>query len=260
MRSVGRVDLTVAAARRHHLDMTVAAGPAIVLQVANATVGLHSTLPGTPYLSLNARIGGFSMADLDREVYGRRALVRLRVMRGTVFLLTHELAEIAFAATSDVTLDRDRKWLRIDPSTYRHLAPRAVAVLGQRSLTVAELRREMGSDANLSAMVSLLCDEARIVRDRPTGDRTGTCYRYRRWDEAFLDLDLRACDRETATDELVRRYVASYGPVSVGDVVWWSDGIAREANPCRPDPSDRRTRNPQRPTNRRAVVEDRRNR
>lgn len=106
-------DLTVAATRRHHLDSPVTSGSASVLQVARDTVGLHSTLPGTPYLSLHARIDAFTTDDLETEVYDRRSLVRLKVMRGTVFLLTHDLAQIAFAATSEVTLERDRRWLRV---------------------------------------------------------------------------------------------------------------------------------------------------
>lgn len=220
-RSADPKDLTAAATSRHHLDWPIASGPASLLQVARDTVGLHSTLPGTPYLSLNARIEAFTTDDLDTEVYGHRSLVRLKVMRGTVFLLTHDLAQIAFAATSEVTLDRDRKWLRIDPDVYRRVAPLVLDALGEESLTAAELRTKVPHE-DLSAVVALLCDEASIVRDRPTGGRTSTSYRYRRWNPTFPDLDLAAYDRETATDELIRRYVASYGPVSVADVAWWT--------------------------------------
>lgn len=195
-------------------------------------MGLHSTLPATPYFSLHARIDGFELDDLDTEIYGRRSLVRLKVMRGTVFLLTHELARIAYAATSDVTLDLDRKWLGVDPAAYRRLAPAVLDALGQRSLTVAELRRQVGADAGLSSVVALLCDEARLVRDRPTGGRTSTSYRYRRWDEAFAELELGTYDRESATDEVVRRYVAGYGPVSVRDVVWWTGLPAKRIRPA----------------------------
>lgn len=202
-----------------------------MLQVTQATVGLHSTLPGTPYLSLNARIRGLTIDDLDKEVYDRRSLIRLKVMRGTVFLLTHELAQIAFAATSGATLGRDRGWSLIDQPAYRRLAPLVLDALGERSLTVAELRGQIGADPDLSAVVSLLCDEARIVRDRPTGGRTSTSYRYRRWDETFPDLDLCAYDRDTATDELVRRYVTNYGPVSIRDVVWWTGLPAKRIRP-----------------------------
>lgn len=91
--------------------------------MARDTVGLHSTLPGTPYLSLKARIGDFTTDDLDIEVYEHRSLVRLKVMRGTVFLLTRAMAQIAFAATVELTLGRDRKWLRLDPGVFRRVAP-----------------------------------------------------------------------------------------------------------------------------------------
>lgn len=227
-RSAGPNAVTAAATSRHHLDSPLTPGPASVLQVARDIVGLHSTLPGTPYLSLHARIDDFKTDDLDTEVYERRSLVRLKVMRGTVFLLTHDLAQIAFAATRDVTLDRDRKWLRIDPAAYRRVAPLVLDALGQESLTAAELRTQVPHD-DLSAVVALLCDEASIVRDRPTGGRTSTSYRYRRWDHAFPDLDLGAYNRDTATDELIRRYVASFGPVSVADVVWWTGLPAKQA-------------------------------
>lgn len=211
-----------------HLDSPVASGPASVRQVTRDTVGLHSTLPATPYLSLNARIGDFKTDDLDTEVYDHRSLVRLKVMRGTVFLLTHDLAQIAFAATSEVTLARDRRWLRIDPDVYRRVAPLVLEALGQESLTAAQLRTHV-PHPDLSAVVSLLCDLASIVRDRPAGGRTSTSYRYRRWDLTFPDLDLGAYDREAATAELIRRYITSYGPVSVADVIWWTGLPAKRA-------------------------------
>ncbi|AOT02575.1 winged helix DNA-binding domain-containing protein [Arthrobacter sp. U41] len=215
------MNLTAAATWRQRLDSPVTSSAESMLRVVRDTVGLHSTLPGTPYLSLNARIGDFTTDDLDIEVYEHRSLVRLKVMRGTVFLLTRDLAQIAFAAIVELTLDRDRKWLRIDPGVYRRVAPVVLNALGQESLTASELRIQV-HHADLSAVVALLCEEARIVRDRPARGRTSTSYRYRRWDQAFPDLDLAAYDGETATDELIRRYIASYGPVSVADVVWWT--------------------------------------
>ncbi len=227
-RSAGPQDPTDVATSRHHLDSPVASGSASVLRVARDTVGLHSTLPGTPYLSLRARIDDFKTDDLDTEVYDHHSLVRLKAMRGTVFLLTHDLAQIAFAATSGVTLDRDRKSLRVDPAAYRRVAPLVLDALGQESLTTADLRTRV-PHADVSAVISLLCDEAVIVRDRPTGGRTSTSYRYRRWDQAFPDLDLAACDPETATDGLIRSYIAGYGPVSAADVMWWTGLPAKRA-------------------------------
>lgn len=122
-RSAGPKNLTAAATWRQHLDSPVTSSAEGVLQVVRDTVGLHSTLPATPYLSLNARIGDFTTDDLDTEVYEHRSLVRLKVMRGTVFLLTRDLAQIALAATVELTLYRDRKCLSIDPASIAALHP-----------------------------------------------------------------------------------------------------------------------------------------
>jgi len=50
-------------ARRHHLASDIA--PESVETLARDLVGLHATDPATPYLSLWARIPGFSIDHLD---------------------------------------------------------------------------------------------------------------------------------------------------------------------------------------------------
>lgn len=65
------------------------------------------------------------------------------------------------------------------------------------------------------------------MRDRPLGGRRSSTYRYRRWADAFPDVDLDGWDLTAATRELVGRYVDSYGPVSRADLVWWTGLPAR---------------------------------
>lgn len=105
---------------------------------------------------------------------------------------------------------------------YAEVAPTVFDALAGGSLSVAELRKLLHADADVSAVVALLCDEGRLVRDRPMGSRKSSAFRYRRWDEALPDVDLAAYDEAEATRLLVRHYVAAYGPVTVADIVWWS--------------------------------------
>ena len=49
-------------------------------------VGLHATDPATPYLSLWARLPGFTVEDLDAELYKRRSLVKHLAMRRTLWV------------------------------------------------------------------------------------------------------------------------------------------------------------------------------
>lgn len=145
-----------------------------LLRVADDLVGLHGTSPTGPYLSLLARMQSLARADLERELYERRSLIRVKAMRGTVFLFTHALAPIAYAATRSLALGRGRQYLGLDPAAYAELAPRVLQALAGRALTTAEVRQELGGDGDLAAAVSLLCDEGRLVRDRPTGSWRST--------------------------------------------------------------------------------------
>ncbi len=125
--------LTWVVLARQHLSPGTAAGPGGVVMVAGDLVGLHATAAETPYLSLHARISGPVMEELDDELYRRRALVRLKAMRGTVFVMPVQLAQIAFAATREVTIERDRRWLHLDPQAYARLAPAVLDALADRS-------------------------------------------------------------------------------------------------------------------------------
>lgn len=194
---------------------------AALAAIADDLVGLHATSPATPVLSLHARVRGFALADLEDALYERRALVRLKAMRGTVFVFSRQMAPLVFAATRAATLASDRRWLGTSAPTYERLAPEVQAALAGQSLTVAELRKVLGDDPELAGVVGLLCDEGRIVRDRPISARS-TTFRYRLWADAFPDVALDAWDETSATRELVRRYVDGYGPVSRPDVIWWT--------------------------------------
>lgn len=101
-------------------------------------------------------------------------------MRGTVFLLSRRLASIAVAATREVTLASDRRWFELDERSYLNTAPAVLDALAGKSLTVPELRRVLQVDADISAVVALLGDEGRVVRDRPSGSRKSSAFRYRR--------------------------------------------------------------------------------
>jgi hypothetical protein len=220
----------------HHLlvKQHLAPGSAApdVVSLAADLVGLHATSSLSPYLSAFARVRSFRPEDLDRELYERRSMMRLKCMRGTVFVVPRDLAPVLFAATRAATLSADRRWLRVARDDYEHWAPRVLDALAGTALAAGELRAALGADDRLPAVISMLCDEARIVRDRPTGSRRSSAFRYRRWDDVYPDLDLSVIPEEAATGLLVHRYVAAYGPVSLRDVAWWSGLPLRTVRPA----------------------------
>ena len=83
-------------------------------QAVEDLVGLHATDPATPYLSLWARLPGFTVADLDTALYQRRSLVKHLAMRRTLWVVAaDDLAHIQ-AAASDRVADNERRKLVAD--------------------------------------------------------------------------------------------------------------------------------------------------
>jgi hypothetical protein len=72
-------------ARRNFLTKEPQGDP--VPAITAAMVGLHATDPATPYLSLWARTPGFTVDDLDRELYQRRSVVKHLAMRRTLWVV-----------------------------------------------------------------------------------------------------------------------------------------------------------------------------
>ena len=59
-------------------------------QAADALLAVHATDPATVYLSLLARCGSASLADVAAALYDTRALVRMMAMRRTMFVVPAE--------------------------------------------------------------------------------------------------------------------------------------------------------------------------
>lgn len=79
-----------------------------------ALLGWHATDPATPYLSLWARVPGFTIAALDREVYERRSLVKHLAMRRTLWLLPASQLPRFQPAASDRVAANERRRLIAD--------------------------------------------------------------------------------------------------------------------------------------------------
>jgi hypothetical protein len=72
-----------------------------------------------------------------------------------------------------------------------------------------------------------MCDEGRLLRDRPVAGWRDARHTYRRFAEALPHVRLDRCNSAEAV-LLVERYVARYGPVTLDNVAWWTGlGLGR---------------------------------
>lgn len=218
------------ATRRQHLGAGAAA-PVDVGEVMDDLLGLHATVPSSPYLQLRARVPGFAAGQLDSTLDDGRA-ARVGCMRRTLFVESARLVPLVLAATQSLSLRADR-YLEVNgvtPDQYEALARRIESTVSGRAMTVRELTAALGVTRRLSPVVTVMCDESRLLRWRGRkGWRTGPPA-YRRFDEVLPAARRRdgpgARDEAAAVRDLVERYVARYGPAGEADIAWWT-GLRR---------------------------------
>ena len=216
-------------------------------EVSNQLVGFHATDPMTAFLSANARTGA-SIADIEHAMYVERSLVRILVMRGTIFTMPPELAAIAFVACTskiapkartrmlkilertEVTGDRDAWLADVEARTVAAVVAAGEALGSELAQAVPELQttfeaapgKPYNSTVRLtSRLLDLLASQGHIVRGRPRGSVTSSQYRWApmsRWIEGGLPQ----IERADAVASLVARWLGTYGPGTVDDVKWWT--------------------------------------
>lgn len=233
---------------RHHL-----ATPAVdCVAATRGVVVLHATDPATVHLSALAR-GATAVADTERALYEERSLVRLLGMRRTVFVAPRELAPVVQASSTRLLLPVERRkrvgwieaagvaadgdrWLAaLEAETEAALRARGDASAAQLAADVPALRTEVvvaagtrqATPVKLTTHVLFLLSAAgRIVRGRPAGTWLSTQYR---WAPADVWLGgLPEPSTEDAQAELVRRWLAAFGPAPVSDVAWWTGWTLRD--------------------------------
>ncbi len=221
-----------------------------VARLAGDLVGVHATDPATIYLSLAARMKQptSTIAAVERALYEDHTVVRTLCMRRTMFVVPLELVPVVQAGATDALVPAQRKrvvqliesngiakdgarWLRkvenetvaaieaLGESTAVELAK---AVPGLRIQLKVDEDKKWGGTVGMSTRVLfLLSCEQRVARGRPRGGWTSSQHQWAAMDTWFPDgvPTMAAAD---ARAELVRRWLATFGPGTTDDVKWWT--------------------------------------
>jgi hypothetical protein len=233
-------------ARRHRLLDEARAGSAV--EVAESLVGLHGTDPASVYLASAARMHSPTIGGIAHELYEERSLIRMLGMRRTMWVLPLELAAVAQVAATNAVAQNERRrlvkmlvdaevasdpvaWLEAaERATMDALAARGEATGAELSADVPQLREQFrfgigtkweGVQTATTRLLLLLAAEGKIVRARPRGSWISSQYRWTPL-ESWLPGGFAESELEEAQDELVRRWLAAFGPATVEDVKWWT--------------------------------------
>jgi len=218
-----------------------------VVDATEAVVALHSTDPATVFLSLWARTRKVGPGDVEQALYEDRSLLRLHGIRRTMFVISTAFAPVFRAASTRAMAEQQRKrYVQLfeqngvgDARRFRELGEAALAALAKRgeatgvqlSADVPDLRTPIivqGYQQNLTTWVLFqLAADVRIIRGRPRGSWISSQYT---WSpaEAWLPDGLAELPVADARTELVRRWLAAFGPGTVADLRWWTGWTAAQ--------------------------------
>lgn len=216
------------------------------LAITSGLVALHSTDPASVHLSVAARGCPPATGALDAALYEDCSLVRMLGMRRTMFVVTTDFAPLVQAAATRDVAGRERTRLigfieeaglatdgkrflaRLEDATMQALLERGAAYGAELGAAVPGLRQQIeiaaGTQSLTTRVLFVLAAEGRIVRGRPRGSWTSSQYR---WSPAPKPP---ATTEELPTAEaqvqLVRAYLAGYGPATAADIQWWTGWTA----------------------------------
>jgi hypothetical protein len=253
VRRIDAIERRARLVRRHRLTPSDSAGDA--LEAARSVVVLHSSDPATVFLSIHARTSRVLPVEIERTFYDDRTLVRVLCMRRTLFAVPRDLVPFVYAACTRTIAARERRrlekmiadsgisvrpaaWLaRASAAALDALEARGEAFTSEvvSDVPVLAKRLRVGVGTRFEATQSVgsrvlpqLAMERHVVRGRPRGAWVSGQYRWvptANW----LDGDIRVIDQPVAQAELLRRWLASFGPATETDLRWWAGWTAREA-------------------------------
>jgi len=215
--------------------------------VTRAVTALHSTDPASMMLSVLARLEEPSIEEVERALYDDRTLVRLLVMRRTVFAVPSEDAAAYLAATRRSVAESEyRKLVALvaasgtsEPDAWLARAHDAALAAFDRLgvFTSADLaasdpllaeRVEISAGTKYatrqsiaSRLLTVMSAEGHVVRARPAGTWASTQFRWasmRQWLPELAEL----ADADQARAIVARRWLARFGPARPEDLKWWT--------------------------------------
>jgi Winged helix DNA-binding domain len=182
--------------------------------VVERLVGVQAQWPAAPYVGIWTRVTGFKREALEREL-ARGTIVKATAMRGTLHLVTPRDYALIRAAQSETNYP----W---NTAQAKGLAPALRALAAAGPVTSADgigyLEREHG----LTGIHARRAWQAARVRAHLLHHHETALWRARP-EGRFVPLDEpEEHDPTEARAELLRRYLAAFGPSSRRDIVAWS--------------------------------------
>ncbi|WP_018680329.1 winged helix DNA-binding domain-containing protein [Actinokineospora enzanensis] len=204
-------------------QLLLARAPMTALAAIEHLVGMQAQAPHPPYTGLWSRLRDFDFAELSTLMLERR-VVRIALMRSTIHLVTAEdcgplRAALQPAMERAFRSGSGKAFAGVDQD---EIVAAGVELLADEPVTFAELGRALAPrwpDIPPDRLSALVRTRIPLVQTPPRGvwGRAGQARHVTA--AAWLGADDRP---PLPLQDLVRRYLAAFGPATVADAQTWS--------------------------------------
>ncbi len=215
-------------------------------------VALHATDPASIFLSSLARLETPSLDAVADALYEERSVARVLAMRRTLFVVPVDDLAMVERSSTDAVAANERKRLQgfladsdvADPTGWLADAFEEVAAALERStddgglpartitskvprlatkIVLGAGTKHAATAGATSRVLAVMANEGALMRGRPAGQWTGRQYTWHlrsSWlgDEPATE----SFDEASASTELVRRWLQTFGPGTFDDLKWWT--------------------------------------
>ncbi|MBE2187990.1 MAG: winged helix DNA-binding domain-containing protein, partial [Candidatus Kapabacteria bacterium] len=204
-----------------------------VTQVVDSVIGLHSARLPTPFVTLLSRVSDFRPKDLIEDVYVSRKMVKLRCMRRTLHIVNLEMAPVVHQATLRQRLSEFSIVHKlVDLDCRNTIRERIVDLVSRTPLSsdgiVNEfIRAKWISAAHdrtriIKAVLKELWEDGTLCYINASQDWSGEKRKYGCTSHLYPTLVLSSIPEQDAQKQLIEHYIRKFGPVTEGDISWWT--------------------------------------
>jgi hypothetical protein len=188
--------------------------------------GMQAQWAPSPYVGLWSRVAGFERAELE-EAYASGEVLRVVLMRGTVHLVTARQYSL-FAHALTVA---PAPWIRADAHELARRVGDAVHAFAAEPRTRKEVEAWLAEEHGVAEAGTLGLWYAVRLHGRLVYAGASGAWKAPR-SPLFVAREPDAVDGAEARAELVRSYLAAFGPASRADLAEWSGARVRDLEPA----------------------------
>jgi hypothetical protein len=214
----------------HHTSLICFDDQETLVEALANRIGFVGANP-VAFLSILARRPEIRLNDLDEAILTDRTLVRANAFRNSLFLMASVDYPVYFRALNQLLKNSNQNKLLQAGISENHLL-RMQYHLEECNSTISLTHEQIietlySKNSNVpnidtqKLILRKLCELGVLVRTYHKGWK-GNEFLYALTKNWFPDFKLSSENQEGARTQMVRRYIAAYGPVSREDIIWWT--------------------------------------